>query len=94
MSSREELTALGHGPMPVLKAIRAKCLDCSGGSRAEVADCLVHNCALYSFRFGSNPWRAEVSPERREVARALAARRNRRTIRGSDTADAERDRAP
>lgn len=93
MSCREKLTALGHKPTPVLKAIRAKCLDCSGGSRAEVADCHVHNCALYSFRLGSNPWRAEASTARREAARALAARRNQRTIRGSGATDAGRDRA-
>ena len=81
---REPLTALGHAPMPVLRAIRAKCLDCSGNSHAEVADCLVRRCALYAFRLGSNPWRAEVSEARREAARRLAAARQKaRTIRAS-----------
>jgi hypothetical protein len=59
---KAELQAMGHEPGPVLKAIRRKCLDCSGGSAAEVADCLVKNCALYPFRMGKNPWRVEMSP--------------------------------
>jgi hypothetical protein len=35
-----------------LQAIRAKCLDCSGGDAAEVAECAVLNCPLYAFRTG------------------------------------------
>jgi hypothetical protein len=86
---RETLTALGYAPMPVLRAIRAKCLDCSGNSHAEVADCLVPGCALYPFRQGSNPWRAEVSEARREAARRLvSARQKARTIRAPGSADA------
>ena len=33
------------------KAIRAKCLECSGGSSSEVADCELRDCALYPYRF-------------------------------------------
>ena len=69
-----DLAALGHEPMPVLAAIRAKCLDCSCGNRAEVADCLVRACPLWPFRMGKNPWRSEVSAARREAARRSAAR--------------------
>ena len=74
MSSKDELLALGHDKTPVLKAIRAKCLDCSGGSRAEVEDCLVRSCPLYPFRLGKNPWRPEASEATREVRRHNAAR--------------------
>jgi hypothetical protein len=35
-----------------LQAIRAKCLDCSGGDAAEVAECAILNCPLYAFRTG------------------------------------------
>ncbi len=36
-----------------MKAIRAKCLDCSGGNAAEVRRCGVGDkCALYVYRFG------------------------------------------
>jgi hypothetical protein len=73
METKVELQAMGFEPAPVLKAIRTKCLDCSGGSPSEVADCLVKTCALYPFRMGRNPWRAEVSEARREAARRNAA---------------------
>ena len=37
------------------KAIRKKCVDCSGGSTTEVAQCQVLNCPLFSYRFGCSP---------------------------------------
>jgi len=40
-----------------LKAIRRKCLECSLGSAKEVSECVVPECDLYPFRFGSNPHR-------------------------------------
>lgn len=49
-----------------VKAIRLKCLDCSGGSSAEVAQCLLTHCALYPFRFGRNPFRQALTDEQRE----------------------------
>lgn len=73
----EALRALGHLPMPVLKAIRAKCLDCSGGMQSEVRGCLVRDCVLYPFRMGSNPWRAPLSDEQRAAAAMRFAARNR-----------------
>ena len=41
-------------PRP-LKAIREKCVDCSGGSEKEVRECVVKNCALYPYRMGRYP---------------------------------------
>jgi len=38
-----------------LTAIRSKCLDCSGGSAAEVAACPVDDCPLWPFRMGRRP---------------------------------------
>ena len=38
-----------------LKAMRAKCLDCSGGSPKEVRLCPVSNCPLWEYRFGKRP---------------------------------------
>lgn len=78
--TKAELKAMGHEPMPVLKAIKAKCLDCSGGLRSEVTDCLVRTCALWPFRLGTNPWRAEVSEARRQSAREAFARIKSGTI--------------
>ncbi len=40
---------------PPMKAIRAFCLECCGGSSNEVKLCVSKNCALYPFRFGKNP---------------------------------------
>jgi len=37
-----------------LKAIRAKCLDCSAYNQSEVRKCTKKNCPLFKFRFGKN----------------------------------------
>ena len=34
------------------KAIRMKCLDCSGGNSAEVRKCPVTHCPLWRYRMG------------------------------------------
>lgn len=39
-----------------LKAIRANCLQCVGGSSNEVKLCTSKTCYLYPFRFGKNPY--------------------------------------
>ena len=38
-----------------MKAIRAKCLECSGGQFKEVRLCPVKNCPLYEYRNGHRP---------------------------------------
>lgn len=38
-----------------MKAIRKKCVECCGGSFAEVTQCLVKTCALYAYRSGHRP---------------------------------------
>ena len=64
-----------------LKAIRAKCLECSGGSSNEVKNCSVSLCELYSFRFGKNPFRTKriMTPEQKTAAilRLQKARENK-----------------
>ena len=47
---------MGYETNPV-KAIRAKCIDCSGGMLGEVRNCPIKGCALYPFRMGENPFR-------------------------------------
>lgn len=42
-------------PQTALKAIRAKCLDCTSGSISEVRDCGLADCPLHRFRLGKNP---------------------------------------
>lgn len=51
-----------------IKAIKAKCLDCSADNITEVKECPVENCPLFPFRFGKNPFtKREISPEQREA---------------------------
>lgn len=38
-----------------IKAIRAKCLDCSCGQFKEVKLCPIKNCPLYEYRNGHRP---------------------------------------
>lgn len=64
-----------------VKAIRAFCIDCCGGSAYEVKLCTAPKCALYPFRLGKNPYRTkrEMTEEQRaEAAERLAkARQNK-----------------
>lgn len=41
--------------MPLLKAVHKHCLECSGGSWKEVAECPITHCLLFEFRFGARP---------------------------------------
>ena len=52
----EVARAAGHKPMSPLRAIRAKCLDCSCYQLAEVRLCEAINCPLWPFRAGRHPW--------------------------------------
>lgn len=38
-----------------LKAIRAKCYDCSGFMASEIRSCPIKDCPLYPYRFAKNP---------------------------------------
>lgn len=65
-----------------LKAIRANCLQCVGGSAYEVRTCTAKNRYLFPFRFGKNPYtkKREMTEEQRaEAADRLRKARERRT---------------
>lgn len=58
-----------------LRAIRAKCLDCCGGSKKDVRECMSEDCKLWVFRFGKNPLRRVrhyTAEERAEIGARLA----------------------
>ena len=55
-----------------LKAIKRKCLDCSGLSKSEVRNCAFKDCGLHPFRQGQNPNRAYSPEERAKRAEHLA----------------------
>lgn len=63
-----------------IKAIREFCLECCGGSSAEVKSCSAQRCPLYAFRFGKNPYiRRELTAEQKAAMRdRLAEARNKK----------------
>ena len=65
----EELRMDTEPTLTPLKAIRAKCLDCSTGSRAEVEHCPITDCPLYPYRKGRNPYRKsrQLTATEREI---------------------------
>lgn len=50
-----------------LKAIRAKCLDCSNGQIGEVRECVIPGCPLYPYRMGVRPKTAEKREEKKKA---------------------------
>lgn len=66
--------------MTPLQAIRAKCLDCMCGNRAEVKLCVCHDCPLFDFRLGKNPniKRKELTDEQKAAMRDRALQNLRR----------------
>ena len=61
--SNADLRALGHPESPI-RAIRAKCQDCSGGSEAEVRKCVALGCPLWPFRMGHSPFHGNAGRKR------------------------------
>lgn len=43
-----------------LRAIRAKCMDCSNNQIFEVRDCVITKCPLWDYRMGHNPNRKGI----------------------------------
>jgi hypothetical protein len=86
--SPDELRAMGHEVRPVLKSIRAFCVECCGGSTDEARKCTAVGCFLWPLRMGTNPGRAPASPAQREHARTL------RTKRRSQPSEAQSLNAP
>jgi hypothetical protein len=70
---RSLLEKIGHKPAPILAVIRAKCLDCSHNS-SEVRKCTAVDCALWPYRMGTNPLRAERSAEQLAASKAAGER--------------------
>jgi hypothetical protein len=54
-----------------IKAIRKKCLECSGGSSKEVKCCPITNCPLYLYRFGRRP----TEQEKKEIGQTLKGKK-------------------
>ncbi|MDM8330471.1 hypothetical protein QUW42_09280 [Desulfovibrio piger] len=69
-----------------LRAIRAKCLDCSAGSLKEVRECVMLDCPLYPYRMGKSPNRKPriLTDEEREELRQRMARMRKKQLAGGD----------
>ncbi len=50
-----DFEAAGVKLIPATKAIRAKCIDCAGGSLAEARKCISTSCPLWPIRLGFYP---------------------------------------
>lgn len=66
----------------VLAGVRLNCLECSGGSSAEVLRCPSTRCSLYPFRTGKNSLRKKTLTDEQ---RAAAGERFR-TMRANNAA--------
>jgi hypothetical protein len=59
---------------PSVKLIRKMCLECQGGSSDGVRDCRNKACAIFRYRFGTNP-AVKVTPEKRKHLQAIGKKR-------------------
>ena len=55
-----------------IKAIRARCIDCGGGSPKEVRECTHSECPLYQYRFGKRPQEKTLTPMKAIRAHCVA----------------------
>ena len=51
-----DLIALGHAKRPLLRIIRANCIECCGGYEAEVRRCRMVACQMWPYRMATNPF--------------------------------------
>lgn len=71
--SHDELRAMGHVPMSLMEALRARCLDCAGSAQ-QVAQCMQLRCPSWPLRMGKSPWRKPPSDEQQEAMRERGRR--------------------
>ena len=70
-----ELNELGHYKRPVLRAIRANCIDCCAGNEAEVRRCRMLACPMWPYRMATNPFHTqEITDEVRQTRAAILSR--------------------
>lgn len=65
--------------MTPLKAIKAKCLECSCGQITEVKNCPIKDCSLWEYRTGHGQ-KKTLSDEDREILRQRARQNFNREI--------------
>lgn len=55
-----------------IKAIRAKCLDCTCNQPKEISECCIKTCALWPYRMGKRPKGGTQEPDGRQEVTACA----------------------
>lgn len=68
-----------------MKAIRAKCLECSAGNANEVKACPITNCPLFPYRSGKNPSRAGIGNHNAAAPNSASDFSGNSVPEGSDT---------
>jgi len=68
-----------------VKAIRSRCIDCSGFILSEVRRCFLPECSLYPYRMGKNP-NCRRTAGKEEV---VSSHSSRKTLTKLPTSDAE-----
>lgn len=65
-----------------LKAIRAHCIDCAGGSVVDVRNCHLNTCPLWPHRFGKSGNKKIFTEEQKRAAaeRLKRARESKNTV--------------
>jgi hypothetical protein len=81
------LNALGHEKQPLLRMIRANCIECCAGAEAEVRRCRMHWCPFWPYRMATNPFAAPRSEAQRTHARNIAARSHKPPSLGDEIED-------
>lgn len=66
-------------PESPIKAIRAKCVECSGNNVAEVRKCVSLHCPLWPMRMGVSPFHASSSSAKLDLAKFAASKERRGT---------------
>ncbi len=46
-----------------IKAIRAKCMDCTCNQPTEIRECRITSCALWPYRMGKRPSKRQLEGE-------------------------------
>lgn len=61
ISNVKKSTISEDQPVPLLRVIRMKCLDCCCQQITEVRECRVTTCSLWPYRMGRNPFRKKLT---------------------------------
>lgn len=67
-----------------LRAIRAKCMDCTCQQIVEVRECTATDCPIHPFRMGKNPNRAGKGGNTAGLEKARSLKNNTDSRRDSE----------